>query len=267
VILNKKNKITIFFVFMLAIYISNVPIVQEKKQKSQGLFIQKFFKYENTQRNFQEVIDNTTAESVIVYDLSQDRILGSKNIEKKYSLASLTKIVTAVVVYEKDKNLLKEIREMLKTSSNPESEKLALVFGPDEKTQVEYMNNFAKKYNLYFRNVSGLDIEIDTEGNRIAGGEGKPLDLINFIKEYYLKYPELFDETILKENNTNTITDDLNFLTASKTGFTNLSGGNLFVAVQKGLRREIFILVLNSTEKNRFVDVQNIASFLLQSSI
>jgi D-alanyl-D-alanine carboxypeptidase len=119
-----------------------------------------------------------------------------------------------------------------------------------------------------FRNVSGLDIVLSTTTNeRLAGGETDVISLLLFIKEYYLKYPEIFDQTILKENNTNIITDELNFLTVSKTGFTSLSGGNLFVGVQKGLNREIFIMVLNSTEKNRFVDVQNIANFLLQSSI
>lgn len=266
-ILTGKFKIIIFFVFLLSIILSILLFSLEKIQKERYLFNQKTIEKENEMKNFQKIIENTTAEGVIVYDLNQDRVLASKNIDKTYSLASLTKIVTAAIAYEKDKNLLDEIREMLKTSSNPESEKLALAFGVNEKEQVEYINNFTKKYNLYFRNVSGLDIEIGDTGQRIPGGEGKPVDLISFIKEYYLKYPEIFDQTILKENNTNIITDELNFLTVSKTGFTSLSGGNLFVGVQKGLNREIFIMVLNSTEKNRFVDVQNIANFLLQSSI
>lgn len=264
--LNKRFKITIFFVFVLTIFLSIIINILDKKQE-RYIFDQKIYQAEKIQKDFQKVIDDTAAKGVIVYDLGQNKVLGSKNIDKKYSLASLTKIVTAVAVYEKNKNLLDEIRNMLKTSSNPEAEKLALVFGDDEISQVEYINNFTKKYNLHFRNVSGLDIEIGDNGQRIPGGEGRLIDLINFIKEYYIKYPEIFDQTILKENNTNIITDDLNFLTISKTGFTNLSGGNLFVGIQKGLEREIFILVLNSTEKNRFVDVQNIANFLLQSSI
>ncbi len=263
----KGFKSIVFYVFISSIFLSVTFYILENYHKNQDNYLQNLKKNKNTQDNFQKIIDNITAEGVLVYDLSQNKILGGKNINKVYSLASLTKIITAVAVYEKDKNLLNEIRNMLKTSSNPEAEKLALVLGPDEKSQVEYINNFTKKYNLNFRNVSGLDIEINEVGDRITGGEGSLIDLINFVKDYYPKYPELFDETILKDNNTNIITDDLNFLTISKTGFTSLSGGNLLVGIQKGLNREIFILVLNSTEKNRFVDVQNIANFLLQSSI
>ncbi len=263
----KGFKTIVFYVFISSIFLSITVYVLQNYQKNQNIFSQNLKKNKNTQDDFQKIIDNTTAKGVLVYDSSQDKILASKNINKVYSLASLTKIITAVAVYEKDKNLLSEIRNMLKTSSNPEAEKLALVLGPDEKSQVTYINNFTKKYDLNFRNVSGLDIDIDNQGSRITGGEGSLIDLINFIKDYYPKYPEIFDETILKEDNTNIITDELNFLTISKTGFTSLSGGNLLVGIQKGLNREIFILVLNSTEKNRFVDVQNIANFLLQSSI
>ena len=56
------------------------------------------------------------------------------------------------------------------------------------------------------------------------------------------------------QDNTNKIVDQLSFLNGGKTGFTDLSGGNLFVSIQKGLDRQIFIIVLNSTEKSRFVD-------------
>jgi D-alanyl-D-alanine carboxypeptidase len=266
--LKKGFKLIILIVFISSIFVSVVVNILDNSQKTQYVYYQNLKDIKKPEQDdLQKIINNTTAQGVLVYDLSNNNILGFKNIEKTYSLASLTKIITAATVYEKDKNLLNEIRSMLKTSSNPEAEKLALVFGPDEKSQVEYMNNFTQKYNLHFRNVSGLDIEINKDGNRIAGGEAKPMDLINFIKEYYIKYPEIFDETILKKDNTNTITDDLDFLTFSKTGFTNLSGGNLLVSIQLGLGREIFILVLNSTEKNRFVDVQNIANFLVQSSI
>ena len=265
--LKKGFKLIVFYVFISAIFLSVVLSAVESYQKKQVFYFEDLKNTKQAQKDLGKIIDETTAIGVIVYDLNQNKVLGGKNINKTYSLASLTKIITAVAVYEKDKNLLNDIRSMLKTSSNPEAEKLALVLGDGEKTQIEYMNNFGKKNNLYFRNVSGLDLEIGDTGQKIAGGEGKLIDIIGFIKEYYPKYPELFDQTIVSQDNTNTITDKLSFLSISKTGFTDLSGGNLFVAVQLGLGREIFILVLNSTEKNRFVDVQNIVNFLLQSSI
>jgi D-alanyl-D-alanine carboxypeptidase len=231
-------------------------------QKRQDLYYQNIFKNYQDLQALQDIIDKTSAEGVLVYDSSRDNILGGKNISKVYSLASLTKMVTAFLIYEKDKTLLSDIRNMLKRSSNEEADRLAFAFSDTTLGQAKYMNDFTDKKGLYFRNVTGLDTD-----DLLPGGEGKPLDFIYFIRDYYFKYPELFDETIQEKDNTNTIVKNLNFLTASKTGFTNISGGNLFVIVQKGLGRDIFILVLNSTEKNRFVDVQNIANFLLQSSI
>ena len=238
------------------------------KNKKDIVYINEY-RYNRDMKRLQVIVDNTSADGVIVYDTSADIILGGKNLEKTYSLASLTKIVTAVMVYEKDKNLLNDIRGMLKTSDNKQAELLAKTFGHDELAQTANMNRFTKRFGgLYFRNVSGLDLILSTSTDeRLPGGLGKPAPLAKFIKEYYFKYPELFDQTLVTQNNTNLIVNQLSFLNGGKTGFTNLSGGNLFVSIQKGLDRQIFIIILNSTEKNRFVDIQNIANFLLQSSI
>lgn len=224
----------------------------------------KEYNFQNDREKLQSIVNDTTARGVVVYDVRSGEVIASKNMDMTYSLASLTKIITATIVYEKDRTLLNDIRSMLKVSSNEEAARLATAFAPDEASQAAYMNNFTKEYPMRFRNASGLDTEGDLP---LPGGEAKPLDLIMFIDKYYTAYPELFDQTIIESENTNSIVNDLSFLSAGKTGFTNISGGNLFVSIQKGLGREIFILVLSSTEKNRFVDVQQIADFLVQSSI
>ncbi len=263
--MKRTIQILIFLLFLTVVFMYAVPAGSNKPDID---YIQEF-RLERDVKKLQKIVDSSTAEGVIIYDPSTDKVLAGKNIGKIYSLASLTKMITATIVYEKDKNMLDEIRKMLKTSNNEEAQKLAFTFGRDEKAQVEYMNEFTKRFGeIHFRNVSGLDIIVSTTTDeRIAGGEAKPLALIGFIKEYYFKYPELFDQTIIRQDNTNIIADQLGFLAGGKTGFTNLSGGNLFVVIQKGLDRQIFIIVLNSTEKSRFVDVQQIADFLVQSSI
>lgn len=261
----KELKLLLFLIILLIIVIN----ISNKVDVKENLVNIDNYKKELDIINLQKIVDSSVAEGVIVYDSLDSKILASKNVDKKYSLASLTKIVTAVIVYEKDGNLIDEIREMMKTSNNQESEKLALVFGRDRQEQVDYMENFTKKFgNFNFRNASGLDVlSLDGTYQMLPGGEADPISLLLFIKEYYFKYPEIFDQTIFPENNTNQIVNQLSFLNAGKTGFTKLSGGNLFVLIQKGINRQIFIIVLNSTEKSRFVDVQNIANFLLQSSI
>lgn len=261
----KELRLLLFLIILLIIVLK---ISEKVYVKEDFVYINKNLQ-EIEAEKLQKIVDASVAEGVIVYDALNSKILASKNIDKKYSLASLTKIVTSVIVYEKDKNLINEIREMMKTSNNQESEKLALVFGRNQEEQVKYMEEFTKKFGKFdFRNVSGLDIVSSTTANQmLPGGEADPISLLLFIKEYYFKYPEIFDQTLFPEHNTNQIVNQLSFLNAGKTGFTKLSGGNLFVLIQKGINRQIFIIVLNSTEKSRFVDVQNIANFLLQSSI
>jgi D-alanyl-D-alanine carboxypeptidase len=264
----QEVRLLAMLILALLLVISFADMGWDTKNKPDIDYIAEY-RLERDIKRLQRIIDDTTAEGVVVYDASASRVLGEKNVDKAYSLASLTKIITATIVYEKDKNLLYPIREMLRTSDNKDAEKLARMFGSTESLQASYMNAFTKKFDsFYFRNPSGLDMIISTStGERLPGGIAKPLPLISFIEEYYFKYPELFDQTIIAKDNTNIIVNHLSFLNAGKTGFTDLSGGNLFVSVQKGLDRQIFILVLNSTEKNRFVDVQHIANFLLQSSI
>lgn len=255
--------ISFIFIFFITVFV----IIYIDKSDQKKFFEQSYidFSYQKDRQDLQSIVDDTIAEGVIVYDLKNNKILAQKNINKKYSLASITKIVTGYLVYEKDKNKLNTIREMMKTSDNKQAETLAEIFASSSEGRLNYVNEKTQKYDFKFRNLSGLDVDIG--GIKLPGGEGKPLDVVNFIKDYYIQYPEIFDQTLIQENNTNTIVKDLKFLAGGKTGYTDLSGGNLFISIQKGLDREIFILVLNSTEKNRFVDVQNIANFLLKSSI
>lgn len=263
--IKREVTILIFLLLLLWLFVS-ILYTDQTAQKMRYL---QGFHIERDGEKLQKIVDGTTAEGVIVYDPATNKVLAGKNMEKTYSLASLTKIVTATIAYEKDKNQLDSIREMLKTSNNEEAEKLAFAFGTDQNSQAQYMNAFTERFgNMHFRNTSGLDIILSTTTKeRIPGGEAEPMALIRFIKEYYFKYPELFDQTIIKKDNTNLIVDELGFVAGGKTGYTDLSGGNLFVVIQKGLDREIFIIVLNSTEKSRFVDVQQIATYLVQSSI
>jgi D-alanyl-D-alanine carboxypeptidase len=62
-----------------------------------------------------------------------------------------------------------------------------------------------------------------------------------------------------KIENTNTIVGELPNILASKTGFTDLAGGNLAVIIDPSLNRPILIVVLGSTKEGRFQDVSNLA--------
>ena len=52
---------------------------------------------------------------------------------------------------------------------------------------------------------------------------------------------------------------------ASKTGFTDLAGGNLVIAFDAGLSHPIIISVLGSTQEGRFRDVEKLVTASLMS--
>ncbi len=54
--------------------------------------------------------------------------------------------------------------------------------------------------------------------------------------------------------NTNEVVQNIDGLIASKTGYTDLSGGNLVVAFDAGLNHPIIVTVLGSSQEGRFSD-------------
>lgn len=219
-----------------------------------------------------DVVRQTTAQSVLIYDLKKNELVAGKSMDAEMSLASLTKIFTSALAYEtflkqhardskETRAFLERIQLMLTQSSNEEAEAIGLVFGDTRDSAISNLNLYAKPYGLTFKNLSGLDLKDTME----VGGRGVTVDLGRGIRDVYLKYPELFDKTILPyDDNTNLIAGRLDFFLAGKTGLTEYSGGNLAVIIQKGITHKYLVVVLGSTENGRFVDVEHIVKALLQ---
>jgi D-alanyl-D-alanine carboxypeptidase (penicillin-binding protein 5/6) len=136
---------------------------------------------------------------------------------------------------------------------------------------VEAMNIRAEEIGLhetYFRNPTGLDIS-ETE----AGAYGSARDMA-FLMEYIVKNePDIL--TFTREDvarvysktggfhdaeNTNDYIDEIPGLIGSKTGYTDLAGGNLVVAFDAGLNRPIVVVVLGSSQEDRFTDVMELVN-------
>lgn len=129
------------------------------------------------------------------------------------------------------------------------------------------MNKLASKIgmdNTKFENATGLDENIF---NASAFGSAKD---VTVLFEYVLKNePRILEATkhnkvnIYSEQglphtieNTNEIVDSLPNILGSKTGYTDIAGGNLAVVIDPGLNTPIIITVLNSTKEGRFKDVK-----------
>jgi D-alanyl-D-alanine carboxypeptidase (penicillin-binding protein 5/6) len=242
-----------------------------------------------------------TAQAAYVWDAANQRALYKKNESEQLPLASLTKLMTALLAEElldeKDRVTVNQtavnqdgfsglsIGETfdrlalsdltLISSSNDGAYALASAAGSLLTTAdpanafVQAMNIRAKEIGLtqsYFKNPTGLDIS-STEG----GAYGTARDMA-FLMEYILENePDILSFTTMEEadidnaigltheaENTNYFVSQIPGLIGSKTGYTDLAGGNLVIAFEAGLNRPIIAVVLGSTRQERFSDIMSL---------
>ena len=248
------------------------------------------------------------AKAVYVLDVAKGKVLYSYNENTRMPLASLTKIMTALVASEMvpqstvvsvkaedialegDSGLLTNERWRLSdiidftlmTSSNDGASAIASVAG--SLGQVEYdtpakiakksfvarMNEKAQEMGLfstYFLNETGLD-----KNSFVSGAYGTARD-VAYLMLYAIssKTPFLEATTFSKTSitslsnishtatNTNSSVNAIPGLIASKTGFTELAGGNLVIAFDAGFGKPIVISVLGSSIEGRFSDIEKLS--------
>jgi D-alanyl-D-alanine carboxypeptidase len=140
---------------------------------------------------------------------------------------------------------------------------------------IKMMNEKAKDLGLaqtYFNNESGLD-----ENDFLAGGYGSARDMAFLIGYAVNQYPNIFRNTKydelkisslsnLKHNaiNTNKTINSIPGVIASKTGYTNLAGGNLAIVFDAGFGNPISVVALGSTFEDRFTDVEKLTTATLE---
>jgi len=123
----------------------------------------------------------------------------------------------------------------------------------------------------YFINESGLDTTPSQ-----SGAYGSAEDVSTLVEYIMKNNPEILEATKLSVDsisslskihnaqNTNIDIGKIPNLIASKTGYTDLAGGNLVVAFDASIGRPVIIVVLGSTQDGRFTDVMDLASTTMQ---
>ncbi|HBD24909.1 MAG: hypothetical protein A2566_00890 [Candidatus Zambryskibacteria bacterium RIFOXYD1_FULL_40_13] len=253
---------------------------------------------ETSQRIFADV--NIEADSAYVFDIVKNEVIYKKNEFIQLPLASITKLMTALVATELlpkntqitirkdflaeegDTGLLVDESWKLKdlldfsllVSSNDGARSIASVIGatqlesPDydlgRKSFITKMNEMAEELGLkqtYFINESGLD------DGATSGGYGSAIDVSKLMQYILVHHPEILEATKYKAmnipstemvhsaKNTNVGVEKIRGLLASKTGYTDLAGGNLVIAFDHSIGRPIVIVVLGSSIDGRFEDV------------
>lgn len=236
------------------------------------------------------------AKAAIVYDLVTGEVLYEKNAEAQLPLASLTKLLTlfaasnalsreaeitvsaSALEAEGDNGIIagerftfNELARMaLVASSNDAAAAIAETTAQARNTTSESMlASVATALGLtqtYATNGTGLD-----ENGSISGGYGSAKDIAILAGELLNRIPEIarssLDPSITASSvagksytlkNTNPDAGRIHGLLLSKTGFTDLAGGNLAIVYDAGIAHPIAIVVLGSTRDERFVDVNNL---------
>jgi len=244
------------------------------------------------------------AKVAYVFDPENGELLFSLHKDKTLPIASITKIMTALValevleedtvisiskqaLYEKGDNglywdekwsLADLIKFMLIASSNDAAKAIALAV--EEKLGgdfnfIEQMNKKAKGMDLTkteFLNVTGLDMGATESGPSLqAGAYGSAKDAAYLLAYAMNQYPDIFEATAESliiftslsglthtVENTNTLLSTASNIVSSKTGLTNLAGGNLVVAVGNALDNPLIISVLGSSKEGRFSDIEKL---------
>jgi len=257
------------------------------------------------------------AKATYVYDIRTQTVLFAKNENIRLPLASLAKIMSALVAEDSsppygvvtvsgkaleaqgDSGLLRDERWALRdildfsllTSSNDGMRAVALSLGAlsrADATPEEIINDFVGEMNrkaqelglknTYFGNETGLDQSVQAGEPKAKGSAyGTARDMSALVEYILSHHPALFTATretatALKSldnhshvaKNTNILVAEIPGLLASKTGFTDIAGGNLVVVFDPELGRPIIISILGSTEEGRFKDARTLIDAIME---
>lgn len=243
-----------------------------------------------------------TARAAYVLDITSGEILFEREASTPVPLASLTKVMTALVASRvlepesditiSDEALLAEgdaglvanevwraqdlIDFTLITSANDGARALALASmehaGESNDAFVGRMNARAASLGLsqtYFLNETGLDVN-----TAVAGAYGSARDVAHLLGYLYQEAGEVVFASsraeytfvsrsgiVHRAENTSRTAGHLPGQTISKTGFTDLAGGNLGIVAEILVGKPVALVVLGSTREERDRDIETLYRF------
>lgn len=248
----------------------------EKKYKT-SLDEQGFYFLKNNRRSAIKSFPKISAKGFIVADLNNGSIIAQKNQEGKRPIASLSKLMTALVSLEsldqgKQITIVKKMLEsgygdygqlrlgetltagellfpLLLSSSNDAAYALAMDYGLDN--FIKLMNERAVSLNL---NQTSFQEPSGTSPQNVSS----PEDLLRLVKYLFENKKWIFDITKLKTvnawRNNNFFAGKQNYL-GGKNGYTDEAGETLTalfsLPLSEGEKRNITIILLGSQDRER----------------
>jgi serine-type D-Ala-D-Ala endopeptidase (penicillin-binding protein 7) len=221
----------------------------------------------------------SAAPGVWVYNETLDKHVESRNLNPTRPIASLTKIMTAMVTLDYDPNLTREIRvfgsklpksrhsrydvvtAMLVRSDNGAADSIAADYPGGRKEFIKAMNRKARELNMLsttFRDPSGL-----SSMNRSTAADVMTMMQVsavyNIIRETSTKKQAIFEtfykkkiRTIELPNTNRPLLFKFDEIVVSKTGWTNAAGWCVGMVVEAQGQRFIVVILGARSKQERF---------------
>lgn len=236
------------------------------------------------------------AKAGVVYDVKSGRYLFSKNIQEKLPIASLTKILSGIVVAEKlnfkdiiivSKEAVKVdgerqdlylgerltvedlLKMMLIKSSNDAAYALQIYAGQTHIDFIKEMNEMAQEIGMldsHFKDPAGLNDEAFSNADDVIKLSKKLLgypSLVSIMSEAVLDIKSV-DGRLHHVESTNKLIGEISGILISKTGYTDDALGCMVLIVQvSGDNDKIISIVLGSSE--RFADIKKLVEWTKQA--
>lgn len=239
-----------------------------------------------------------TGQAAIVYDLATGETLYAQDADRALPLASITKLLTMyaatgalqdnspVVITpealaqdgesgftEGESFAFKDLsRFALVASSNDAAEAIAEAAARSRgMSNTQLLAGAAAAAGLaHTRAENGTGLDINTQE---AGAFGSARDVAMLASKLLAKAPAIAGSTVARSitirsldgtvhtlPNTNQDVVHVPGILLSKTGFTDIAGGNLVVVYDAGIGHPVAVVVLGSTHEGRFTDVEALIS-------
>lgn len=211
-----------------------------------------------------------TATSWVVAD-GDGKILESKNASESRSIASITKLMTAMVVLDAKQDL----DEYIKPYTRRELLQLMLVRS-DNKAADILCENFPYGRSACISSMNNKAHELGLENTRYADPSGLNIMNVSTAEELVKivmassKYPEIVEASNMPQgkikqkkgwiifNNTNPLVATRDFI-VSKTGYIRASGGCIVTMIDTNIGRRIVVLLNSKNTKTRIPEADRIA--------
>lgn len=228
------------------------------------------------------------AKSWLIAD-GEGKILEAENIEIIQPIASITKLMTAIVILDANENLTAQLKKKFKginvtreqllymaiiKSDNVAAKMLCENYHRGYNSCIDDMNHKAQILGMYetvFRDSSGLDNKnVSTPKDLIKlllAAEKYPL-IVSASNKLVGEITKSKKKKILKwrYTNTNPLVGKYNVI-VSKTGYVKLSGGCLVMSAFINGKKKLFVVLNSKTTRTRIYDMEKLIISVVESNI